>query len=67
MLSSKIRVETNKLSTILLKKKRKKERFAGAYAQNHQDGSQSVTTTAPASGITGMVHAGLSLGFISTK
>ena len=38
----------HKLSTILLKK-RKKETIAGAYAQNHHDGSQSVTTTAPAS------------------
>ena len=47
----------HKPSTILLKK-RKKERIAGAYAQNHHDGSQSVTTTAPASI---MVH-GLSPG-----
>ena len=54
----------HKLSTIFLKKKeRKKERIAGAYAQNHQDGSQSVTTTAPASV---MVH-GLSLGFEKIK
>ena len=38
----------HKPSTILLKK-RKKERIAGAYAQNHHDGSQSVTARAPAS------------------
>ena len=37
-----------KLSKIILKK-RKKERIAGAYAQNHHAGYQSVTTTAPAS------------------
>ena len=47
----------HKPSTILLKK-REKERIAGAYAQNHHDRSQSVTTTAPASM---MVH-GLSPG-----
>ena len=55
----------HKLSTILLKKKekRKKEKIAWAYVQNHQDGYQSVTTTAPASM---MVHD-LSLGLEKVK